>query len=400
MKIHASLSLACLCWAVAGCAGKSPQHKRISTPILSHSSKQVIPHSRTAASAQRHGREISHSHTAVLSPTVPTLRRHRVVRSNFGISHLEFSSNGKYLLSISHRFNTHDIDIPKYLSGEVQVWNGAGMLLRTLSTGTEPLCNAVFLPDKVSLVTVHPRRLKIWSISTGQLRRIIPTQSQLVAFSSDRRLAATAHAHNNVVVTLHIFNPLTGQTRSSSRIVLNQSQLLSSGDLGIGFLPDGRRILSESRGTGAIIEWQVKSGRYVGIHPDPDFDAVIPHSYSPDGHIALSVDYENVGPHFQPRFVTLRDPVTWKPPKQLPFQALASTRPNVPYSDVKDALFSPDGRWITGIVDQELWFWSTKDWNVVKRFTLPFPCNALTFSPNGNTLVAGGGQRLIFWRIK
>lgn len=376
--------------SLSGCVHHTPNE---SAPVV-HTSPPMAPRELGAATPL----------TISTKSLTKALIQKTVAQAAKDVSKIEYSSDGKRILTLSPQWDYTDIDIPKYVRGRVQLWNRDGKLLRTLDTKTEILKDTVFLRDNKTVVTVHPRRMRFWNVESGRLQRIIPTQSGLVAFTPDRSLAATARASdiptkvvgvNKGLVQLQIFDMSKGTLRSQSRVMVPPDDAGFSGDMPLGFLERDRQIRALPLGNSSWMNWETNNAKYLSLKTNELWDKAVPQVVSHDGTIALSLDHQNVGPHFQPRALTLRESMTWKPIMQI---VVADTVED--YKDVAAAVFSPDDKLLSAIVNGSLWFFDTSDWHVIKKQKLANTDAVLAFSPDGRTFVTGGEDKITQWRTQ
>ncbi|MCF7763258.1 MAG: protein kinase [Verrucomicrobia bacterium] len=76
-------------------------------------------------------------------------------------------------------------------------------------------------------------------------------------------------------------------------------------------------------------------------------------------------------------------------------------RLQIPLKRLCSALvYSPDGQWLAaGTGEREICIWESSSGSVVKKLSYPSPVQGLAFSPDGHWLAGGGGTTLKLWEV-
>jgi WD40 repeat protein len=192
-----------------------------------------------------------------------------------------------------------------------------------------------------------------------------------LAFSPDGKTLATATPSQ-----IRFWDPVTGAERGPPLAGPDDAIFC------IAFSPDGRLLASSSRGDNALLLWDLTTRQRFGLVKGSN--AVSGVAFSPDGKLLVTGGGD--------RFLSVFDVGSRKLFKQL----------KGPQSFVQAVAFKPNDNETVASVDQG---GNVLLFNVTSGGFFAFPkvhggqANALAFSKDGQTLVTGGGDGVVFWDV-
>jgi WD40 repeat protein len=224
---------------------------------------------------------------------------------------------------------------PGALEFAARLWDATtGEELAILNGHTRPVLGASFSPDGLSLLTWAPAdSVRLWDAQTGQQRHQF--DSGFAAFSSDGQRIVVVGDQDGVA---HVYETAGGRqvfTLSPG----DQLPKISTATLS----PDGRLLLTASRGESIARVWDVASGAAWGqlTGHTGDLSGI---RFSPDGRFILTYSVD--------RTAALWDASSGQRLRQF----VGHT------NHVTDAVFSPDMRFVlTYSVDDTAWLWDIAD---------------------------------------
>jgi WD40 repeat protein len=178
--------------------------------------------------------------------------------------------------------------------------------------------HVAFSPDGRTLAAQgKDRAIHIWEVATGgELRHFgeqLPAETPLVAlaFSPDAKILATTNDHGTMRASgkINLWDPATGDEIRSFDLPHRMVSFLS-----LGFSPDGKLLVTASRGTQdtGMHLWKVETGEEVGPFdrqggPFFPVQAVV---FSPDGKFLASAEGDNAVRFWEESTVRLWDVAT------------------------------------------------------------------------------------------
>lgn len=310
-----------------------------------------------------------------------------------------FSPDSKYVLT-----GTSD--------SKLQLWDiKTGNEELTFTGHTGPIYGMTFTPDnKFVLTSAGDNTVRFWDIKTGQeLRRFIFTSFvHAVAISPDGKWILTGSTDGTIrlwalearpsypilnpgyIVSALAFSPdgksiLTAGTSSTPRLwnaVTGETLLDFRGDTsyinyGAAFSPNGKEIVTGSAATVQL--WDARTGK--GVHQFvADKFGVNDVRFSPNGKYLLTAGKDGI--HL------------WNAKTGEMIRQFGDLH------DVFRATFSPDGRYVlstaSGTDDGKARLWETSTGQLVHEYQSTLgPMNGLDFSPDGNYIIADGGDNIV-----
>jgi WD40 repeat protein/serine/threonine protein kinase len=312
------------------------------------------------------------------------------------------------------------------LAGAVKVWDVAtGGPIQDLKGHTGQVFSVAFNSDGTRLASGgSDQSVKIWDVATGQEVPFSPLKGhsaavQGVAYSPDGARLASG-SYDGKVGTVKFWDPKTGREGLTLRgLPLKQ----------LAFSPDGRRIVCGSE-DGAVQLWDVQSGaaeRTLFGHTRPVNEAV----FSPDGRRIASVGNDrNVklwDPNTGEEILTLRGQGTgmcvafspdglrlaagWMDKTITVWDATPVPDEKAPRevwtlrghtNRVWGVAFHPDGRTLATISqDGTVKLWEPESGRLLRTLPTQFgDLCSVAFSPDGQSLIAGAGWRLLAWDMQ
>ena len=322
--------------------------------------------------------------------------------------------------------------------GIVQLWQVSdGTLLRTLEGHTDLVDSMAFSPDGQSLTSVASwigddlaghRAVQLWRVSDGTLLRTLEgqqTDSLLIswAFSPDGQTFATVtddttiqlwRASDGTLLHTLLLSTLEGPDNRITSVTFSpDGQTLASGSSdttlwrvsdgtllrtlegwvdGTAFSPDGQTLASEESFSGTVQLWRVSDGTLLRTI-EGQTDLVTSVTLSPEGQILASWEYNTV--HL------------WRVSDGTLLRTLEAHEGDW----VNGVTFSPDGQTLVLIVDSgtgedtiaTLQLWRVSDGALLRTLLAvneKDPEITVTFSPDGQTLVAQYGTTVDLWQLR
>jgi RNA polymerase sigma factor (sigma-70 family) len=244
---------------------------------------------------------------------------------------------------------------------------------------------AAVAPDGRTLVTAGGKALRLWDADTGaELRRFTGLKGTAngAAFSPDGKTLAAGGWEDHVIGLWDV-----GTAEVRLKIVLPMPRGHNYGDLPLAFSRDGKVLISGSadRGNPTIYFWDTATGKELR-HLDQHASRF---ALSPDGKTLATASWD--------KRIHLWDVTTAKETRQIQASAEA-------------VAFSPDGRTLAyGGTDGVIHVWevaanrercrfSGHQSGVTDHGTFAAGVAALAFTPDGRTLISGGGDTtLLLW---
>jgi WD40 repeat protein len=272
----------------------------------------------------------------------------------------------------------------------IRIWETAtGKLLKSWTTPNQTWVNSVvFSPDGHRLLSggdINPRHVRLWDVASGEEIRGFEGHRSFVcsvAMSRDGKLALSG-GKDQVVILWDV------ESGKEIKRLLGHSGLVEA----VAFAPNGRRAIS-SGADKTIRLWDLEKGMEIRRF-DGHGDKIWNVAFSPDGQHILSGSWDTT--------VRLWDAETGEHLSSL----IGHTAP------VTSVAFSPDGRQaVSAGLDKTLRLWRLPE---PQRKTAAAPTRSaaiastprkiqdinnqtqirsLAFSPDGNTLIAGGDDAI------
>ena len=287
-----------------------------------------------------------------------TLRGHDVEKFWWQVWWVEFSPDGKRIISVSHSYRDQD--------GTIKVWDAAtGTELVTLRGHEGGISWAAFSPDGQRIVSSGHRdeTIKIWDAATGtELKTLRGHQARVaaVAFSPDGERIVLSSGDKTIKVwdaaTSTELTTLRGHEGAVCRVA---------------FSPDGERIVSSSMDK-TIKIWDVATGTELMTlrgHDAAVFSAV----FSSDGKRIVSGSGDK----------TIK---IWDGTTGAELMILRGHE-----QEVYSAAFSSDGqRIVSGSVDKTIRVWDAiTGTELMTLIGHSKPVNSVAFNPDGKSIVSG-----------
>ena len=271
-----------------------------------------------------------------------------------------------------------------------------------------------FSPDGLTLVSGGGQQINLWDTITGQHKREISMNSVYgadnVLFSPDGQTLASGGGG-----ALHLWDTVTGQHKKE---IIGHTSWIGV----VSFSPDGK--ILASGGNGALHLWDTVTGQHKGKVTS---HTVFSLQFSPDGQMLVSGSYQylhlwDISTAIHQRLITftgLKDWVTdtsFSPDGRI----LAASDRNGTIrlwgastgqhkqmfmghaNRATSVLFSPDGQMLAeGTRDGKIHLWDISTGQLKKTLienSGNLPVRTLSFSPNGQTLAAGGSN-IYLWNV-
>jgi WD40 repeat protein len=250
---------------------------------------------------------------------------------------------------------------------------------------TESLC---FSPDGQRLAINSGKRIRLWTIRSGQCRRRFEITSEQMAFSPDSRLLAAVTGSHRVT----LWDTTHGRVRRVLAVRFREIAALA-------FSPDGRTLaVADSEANRVLLydthTWRMKRLLRAGAGDAPDplrREAINTLKFSPDGRLLATVHESGsrTEAHSVWGWVNVWDTSNWRVRRKLEPEV------NGPYFLLDEIDFSPTSHVLVGVATgvggtSQMTRWELDSGKAQRLGTeLVGQCTALTFTADGSTLVAG-----------
>ncbi len=262
----------------------------------------------------------------------------------------------------------------------IHIFNAStGDLLRTLVGHRGQVSSLAFSFDGNKLASGgEDSIIKIWQVSDGTLLRNLAlghtAQVTSIAFSSDGKMFASGSEDRTVKlweVTDGLPNQLPKHTLLGHTSVIEE----------IAFSPDSGTLASGSLDT-TVKLWKVSDG--AELHTLSHKGGVLSVAFSPDGNTLAS------GVAWPENIIKL-----WQVSDGTELHTLSGH-----FAGVEAITFHPDGNILASAsAFIRLWQLSNGNFSLLREIKDSLVVNSLQFSPNGETLVAGGDVRTKLWQL-
>jgi WD40 repeat protein len=302
----------------------------------------------------------------------------------FGVA---FSPNGEVVASAS------DDKI-------IRLWDlKSGREIQTLNGHTNGVYKSVFSPDGKLLASCSvDQSVKIWEVATGRELRTLSGHTQPVkalAFSPDGKLLASASNDG----TVKLWDAAAGkEQRTLKHTQSTPSQTdVDSSVYAVAFSPDGKYIAS-GNGDATVSVWETATGREVRIMKGHT-GTIWAVPFSPDGRLIASASWDNTA-------------IIWDAASGREIRKLGGEKSAGIEAQVRDAAFSPDGRWLA---TSEMGFdtarrqyaynririWDVATGREAKTLTgHAKDINSIAFSPDGRKIASGSADETVkIWDV-
>jgi len=219
---------------------------------------------------------------------------------------------------------------------------------------------------------------KVWQVHDGALAQAIEYRHSVIdlAFSPDGQLLGAG---------LRLYGVQFVQVADGE--MLHRIDRGFDYDNHLAFSPDGETVATSNR-NGIVWLWRVADGELLAEFEPPDTAWSAGLAFSPDGEIVAAGHKDGT--------VYLWRASDGQLLHTLPAQTDRCT--------VNDLAFSPDGALLATVGGREeqehvVWLWRVADGSSQQALPLPKTGGAVAFSPDGQWLAAGSGEKLMLWEL-
>jgi WD40 repeat protein/tRNA A-37 threonylcarbamoyl transferase component Bud32 len=245
---------------------------------------------------------------------------------------------------------------------QVKVWDTAtGREVLTLKGHSGNVLSLNFSPDGKRILIGGDQAGKLWDAETGQEKLTLKGTTGPLVWSADGK---------RIIGPLKVWDAETGREQLT---LLGHTSLVA----GVGFSPDGKRIVSGSADRTAKL-WDAATGREL-LTLQGHADVVWGVCFSPDGKRILTGSHD--------RTVKLWDAATG--------QEVRTFKGHTHW--VHGVGFSPDGKQIiSGCLDSTAKVWDAETGKEVRTLKGHWlPVTSVSFSPGGQRIATGSGDRTV-----
>jgi WD40 repeat protein len=301
-----------------------------------------------------------------------------------------FSPDGRLIVSSAQRalYSTNE-------PGELFLWSGTTYeKVAELTNHNATAWETVFSPDGRDLATAHADgTIMLWDVKQRRLIRRVPAHANIVsalAYSPDGRWLASGSLDESVSLwSLPDFR----------QVLLGPHERVDC----VAFSKDGRWLASSAR-NGTIKLWDIATRTNKPLVLMGHVDRIWSMDFTPDGHRLVSGSTDGtiklwdwqalvqqpqgpvdtaLGVFFSPDgHLNLNESGSETVVRSVPSESIITNLP------IKDARFSPDGRFIAGLAESRLTLLDAKTFQPLQTVTSDYPLSGpVQFSPGGEWLL-------------
>jgi WD40 repeat protein/Mg-chelatase subunit ChlD len=293
-----------------------------------------------------------------------------------------FTEHSSFLNSIAYSPDSKTLASTSY-DNTVKLWNvTTGELKHTLTGHSDRINAIVYSPDGKTLASASDDTVKLWNVTTGELKSTLIGHSDrinAIAYSPDGKTLASASYDN----TVKLWNVKTGE--------LKKTLTGHSNFRYIAYSPDGT-ILASLSGEKTIKLWNAKTGELKNTLTGSNFTTDI--AYSHDGKLLAVAGNDTVIKLWNTETGEIILSLVKRRGRVNTLIFLLSGSKTILASSPTESILA------SASVDKgKVKLWNTKTGNLIVNLQHSNSVNAITYSPNGQTLVSASGDDLHVWDV-